>query len=262
MKHTGYPLLFLLCILLTRQGIAEDIPVIAVATNFVPVLHEIGRKFTSLTGNQIRISAGASGTLFRQIEAGAPFELFLSANENYVQRLHDKGLTIDIGRIYATGILVLYIPYSSRLDYMQNTNDIIRQIVQDQSCKLALANPEIAPYGLAAQQVLARFTDPGKLQEREIIGDNAGQTARYALSGNIDAAFLPYSYAITPQMREGGHFERIPPEWYTPIRQRMVLMKNAGTVAMAFYEYLGSDPAKQIIKRSGYSIPEQHRTGD
>lgn len=255
MKWIKYSVPFLFCILLIRTGTAEEIPVIAVAANFVPVLEEIGNKFTALTDNHVRISTGASGTLYRQIEAGAPFELFLSADENYVQKLYEKGLTIDNGRIYAIGILVLYIPHTSGIDYMQNTDDIILQIVHDQSSKLAVANPDLAPYGMAARQVLGRFTNPDKLQGREIIGENVGQTAHYALTGTVDAAFLPYSLVISPQMRKAGHFERIPPAWYKPIRQRMVLTKNAGTVARAFYEYLSGNTAKQIIKKSGYSIP-------
>ena len=211
-----------------------------------------------MTGNDIRISAGASGTLFRQIEAGAPFELFLSADESYVQRLHEQGLTIDNGRIYAVGVLVLYIPHTSHLDYMQNTEGIIRQIALDKSCKLAIPNPELAPYGRAAQQVLNRFIITNGLQGqgREIIGENVGQTAQFALTGTVDAAFLPHSLAITPPMQEAGHFEPVPAEWYHPIMQRMVLLKNAGTVAKEFYNYLGSTTAQQIIKKFGYTIPE------
>lgn len=256
MRWITYFVLLLFCILSARPVAADEIPVIAVAANFVPVLEVIRNKFTVQTGNQVRISAGASGTLYRQIEAGAPFELFLSADENYVQKLYEKGLTIDNGRIYAIGILVLYIPYTSRIDYMQNTDDIILQIVRDQSSKLAVANPELAPYGMAARQVLGRFTNPDKLQGREIIGENVGQTAHYALTGTVDAAFLPYSLVISPRMQEAGHFERIPPAWHKPIRQRMALTKNAGTVARAFYEYLSGNAAKQIIKKSGYSIPK------
>ena len=261
MNRLKNPVLFLLCTLVTPGLIAEETPIVAVAANFAPVTEEIGRQFTVQTGKDIRISAGASGTLFRQIETGAPFELFLSADENYVKRLQKKGLTIDNGRIYAIGILVLYIPHTSHLDYMQNTEDIIRQVIHDKSCKLAIANPELAPYGMAAQQVLNRFITSNELQGRKIIGENVGQTARYAITGTVDAAFLPYSLAITAPLQETGHFEPVPAEWYHPIKQRMVLTKNASTIARAFYEYLSSNAAKQIIEKFGYSIPEPV-TGD
>lgn len=262
MNRLRNPVLFLLCALVTRGLIAEETPIIAVAANFAPVTEEISRQFTTLTGKDIRISAGASGTLFRQIESGAPFEVFLSADENYVQRLYKNGLTIDNGRIYAIGILVLYIPHTSHLDYMQNTEGIIRQVILDKSCKLAIANPELAPYGMAAQQVLNRFITSNELQGRKIIGENVGQTAQFALTGTVDAAFLPYSLAITAPLQEAGHFELVPAEWYHPIKQRMVMLKDAGAVAREFYDYLGGARSKEIIKKYGYAIPEQHRTED
>ena len=256
MNRSRYAVLFLFCTLVTRQSIAEETPVIAVASNFAPVTEEISKQFTALTGKNIRISAGASGTLFRQIESGAPFELFLSADEEYVQRLYEKGLTIDNGSIYAIGILVLYIPHTSHLEYRQNMDGIIRQIILDKSCTVAIANPELAPYGMAARQVLNRFRTANNLQGREILGENVGQTAQFALSGTVDAAFLPYSLAITPPMQNTGHFEQVPAGWYRPVVQRMVLMKNAGAVASDFYDYLSSKAAQQIIIKFGYSIPE------
>ena len=262
MNRSRYTALFLLCVFVYRQPIAEEIPVIAVASNFAPVTEEISKQFTAMTGKNIRISAGASGTLFRQIESGAPFELFLSADEDYVQRLYEKGLTIDYGRIYAIGVLVLYIPNISHLDYMQNIEGMIRQIILDKSCKLAIANPELAPYGRAAQQVLNRFITANKIQGREILGENVGQTAQFALTGIVDAAFLPYSLAITPPMQEAGHFELVPGEWYHPINQRMVMLKDAGAVTREFYDYLGGAKSKAVIKKYGYAIPQQQITED
>ncbi|MGH8119476.1 MAG: molybdate ABC transporter substrate-binding protein, partial [Gammaproteobacteria bacterium] len=114
-KHFLLPV-FMFCVGNLRA--AEDIPVIAVAANFSPALQEIVKAFTTGTGREIRISTGSTGSLVRQIEQGAPFELFLSADEKHVAYLHEKGLARDRGRVYAIGVLVLYLPHATRLNIM------------------------------------------------------------------------------------------------------------------------------------------------
>jgi molybdate transport system substrate-binding protein len=235
----------------------EVSPVIAVAANFVPAVEAINKKFKTDTGHEVRISAGSSGALLRQIEQGAPFELFLSADESYALKLHELGHAQDQGRIYATGRLVLYVPRQSGLNIMQNLEDMLRQLVNEDGYKIAIANPELAPYGAAAEQVLNRYIPYAKLQGRMILGENVGQTAQFALTGSVDAAFLPYALAITPQLQESGHFELLPDDWHNPVHQRMVLLKNAGDVARKFYNYLSSEPARKIILESGYTLPAE-----
>ena len=248
-------LLFCILLLLTHvQTRADnDSPIVAVAANFSPVLEEIITRFTASTGFKVRMTSGSSGTLVRQIEQGAPFELFFSADENYVIKLHEMKLTQDTGRIYAVGKLVLFIPELSRLDKMQDIDGILRQLASNKQYRIAMANPELAPYGLAASQVLSRFIDMNMLRERIIQGENVGQTAQFALTGSVDAAFLPYSLAITKKMQEQGNFELIPRDWYSPINQRMVLLNNAGNTARSLYSYINSDTAHRIIDKYGYT---------
>lgn len=249
-----YTLLLLYC---TGSHAAEESPVVAVAANFSPVMQKLVDHFTVQTGQEIRVSTGASGTLVRQIEQGAPFELFLSADEDYVERLHAEGLTVDTGRIYAIGQLVLFIPNTSNQDTNQETRTLLRESVTGGSHKIAMANPELAPYGLAAKQVLERFDLWPMPKDQLILGENVGQTAQFALTGTIDAAFLPYSLAISVQLRNAGQFKLIPRDWHMPINQRMVLLKKAGTAARELYDYLSSEAAQTIIRDYGYAAPEE-----
>ncbi len=235
----------------------ETTPVIAVAANFAPAMEIINQQFKTDTGHEIRISAGSSGALIRQIEQGAPFELFLSADESYALKLHQIGIATDEGRIYATGRLVLYVPKSSRLNIMQNLDEMLRQLANEDRYKIAIANPELAPYGAAAVQILNRYTTIEKLQGRMVLGENVGQTAQFALTGAVDAAFLPYSLAITPKLQEAGHFELLPDDWHNPIHQRMVLLKNAGEIARKLYDYIASESARRIILEFGYTLPTE-----
>lgn len=240
----------------TQTRAEDESPLIAVAANFSPAMEEIVRQFTISTGLKVRLTSGASGTLVRQIEQGAPFELFLSADEDYVLKLYTEKLTPDSGRNYAIGNLVLYIPYGSHLDKMQDIEKILRHLISENDYRIAMANPELAPYGTAARQVISRFANLHMLQQRIILGENVGQTAQFALTGSVDAAFLPYSLAITNIMQEKGYFELIPNEWYKPVYQRMVLLNNAGAAAQALYKYINSDAAKIVISKYGYTSPE------
>ncbi|MGH8120544.1 MAG: molybdate ABC transporter substrate-binding protein, partial [Gammaproteobacteria bacterium] len=111
------------------------------------------------------------------------------------------------------------------------------------------------PYGLAAQQVLQRFGPWHMLQNRMVLGENVGQAAQFALSGSVDAALLPYSLAIDPALQESGQFRNLAGDWYAPVRQRMVLLKNGGRSATELYEFIASETARQIIRKYGYNLP-------
>lgn len=249
-------LFFSALIVLTIQAEADEkISIVAVSANFSPAFREIVDKFSTHTNYHIKTSVGSSGALVRQIEQGAPFELFISADEAYAGELYDKGLSDNTGRIYAVGKLVLFIPELSHINKTQDLDSIIKQIISDKTYRLAVANPDVAPYGQAAIQVLKRFTTIQMLKDRMVLGENVGQTAQFALTNSVDVAFLPYSLVISSQMNTSGHFEIIPDEWYKPINQRMVLLRNAAKPARELYKFMNSNEAKQIILKYGYSLP-------
>ena len=249
---------FLALLLLFGIGCARaeaDIPLVAVAANFSPALAGIIKEFTARTGKEIRTSTAATGTLVMQIEQGAPFQIFLSADEKHISYLHDQGLTKDNGRVYAIGILVLYLPHTTRLKITNDNAGILKQFYGRKDLRIAIANPELAPYGVAAKQVLQRFGQWHMVQDRVVLGENVGQAAQFALSGAVDAALLPYALALDPGMQASGQFLVIAADWHAPVRQSMVLLKNAGKIAAEFYAYLQSETARHIIRQYGYALP-------
>jgi molybdate transport system substrate-binding protein len=239
------------------HSIAEHEPVIAVAANFYSTLELISSRYTALTGEPLRLVSGASGTLALQIERGAPFELFLSADESYVKHLHEQGLTIDEGRIYACGRLVMFVSQSIDTADVTDVDLFLKQLDISGIKRIALANPELAPYGKAAKMVLEKYQLWGDNGPYEFIqAENVGQTAQFILTGTVDMAFLPLSLSIHPRIRELGNIIIIPANWHQPIHQRMVLMNGAGETASGFYKYLSDETALQLIRQQGYEAPE------
>ena len=234
----------------------DESPIVAVAANFLPTLNEIVQVYKATTNQNVRLASGASGSLFRQIELGAPYDLFLSADEGYVEKLRQKGLTPDLGQVYAIGKLVLFIPERSRTNTSQELNKIIKQLVMNESLLIAIANPKLAPYGQAAKQVLGRFTQLHMLQKRLILGESVGQTAQFALTNSIDAAFLPHSLTIKNKIQSAGRSYLIPVDLYKPIKQRMVLLNHTSKPAQKFYDFLRSKKGRNIIAKHGYILPE------
>lgn len=244
-----------LYVVLSGTAVAQDTPVIAVASSFAPVMEEIAEQFTAATGHTIRISTGATGTLVSQIERSAPFEMFLSADEEHVFYLRDRGLARDEGRLYAVGVLVMYLPNTTRLRAAADVAQGLQQFFQRQDLRVAIANPELAPYGRAARQVLERFGSRRILAGRVILGENVGQVAQFALTGAVDAALLPQSLALDASMLKTGQFQIVPADWYAPLRHRMIVLRHAGRTATELYEYLSSDTARAIISNHGYALP-------
>ena len=221
---------------LTSTPAASDAPVIAVASSFAPVMEEITAQFTAATGHTIRMSTGATVTLVSQIERGAPFELFLSADEEHVFYLRERGLARDEGRLYAVGLLAMYLPNTSRLRPAADVAQVVQQVFQRQDLRVAIANPELAPYGRAADQVLARFGNWRMLGGRVILGENVGQAAQFALTGAVDAAFLPRALTRDASLVKAGKIQIVPADWYVPLRHRMIVLKHGGRTATELYE--------------------------
>lgn len=253
-------LLAILCCLLVVVPLhstrAEPAPLIAAAADLQFALQEAAVQFEAQTGHRVRISFGSSGHFRRQIAQGAPFQLYLSADEAYVLALHAEGFTEDEGVIYAIGRVALLVPGHSPLKpdgTLQNLADTLRQ---DELRKFAIANPEHAPYGVAAAEALAHAGLWDVIKPKLVYGENASQATQFALSGSTDGGIVPYSLALAPAISGRSRYELIPEEWHTPLWQRMALIKGAGPVARAFYDYLQSPPARAILERYGFELPE------
>ncbi len=232
----------------------EPTPIVAVASNMRFVIEEIRKSFYRETGLSIRFSFGSSGNLTRQLLQGAPFEMFMSADEEYVFRLADAGKSIDRGRIYAFGRIATFTPKNSPLRAASFPDDYPTVLAKDARSRFAIANPNLAPYGRAAKEALLHAGLWEQLQPRLIYGENISQTAQFTLSGSTMGGIIAYSQALTPKFRNGGDFKLVPSDFHNPLGQRMVLLKGASETAKRFFRYIEEKEAQEIFLRSGYTI--------
>jgi len=248
-------LLGLVLMLLVRPAEAAGPPVIAAASDLRFALTEIAQAFEAATGERVRLSFGSSGNFARQIRANAPFELFLSADEAYVLDLARDGHTRDDGVLYALGRLVLAVPHGSPLEPDGTLADLRAALADGRVQRFAIANPEHAPYGQRAREALEHAGLWAPLQDRLVVGENVAQAAQFALSPSSHGGIIAHSLARSPELARRGAFALIPEDRHAPLRQRMVLLQNAGPVAERFYAYLQSPPARAILRRYGFALP-------
>lgn len=252
-------LLLAVCAMLHfSTGDAAVGPTIAAAADLKFALEKVGADFTRDTGHSLKLSFGSSGNFVTQIENGAPFELFLSADESYVFRLADQGLTRDRGVLYAVGRIVLFAPHGSPLRVDGGLEDLGNALAEGRLRRLAIANPNHAPYGRAARAALMHAGLWDRIQDKLVLGENAAQATQFAASGASDGGILPLSLSAAPQVAKLGRFAPIPAQWHAtePLRQRMVLLQSAGETALAFYRYLQMPGAQADFARFGFVLPE------
>ena len=231
---------------------------IAAASNMQFALEEIAVRFREDSGHAPRLVFGSSGNLYRQIIQGAPFQLFLSADEAYVRQLAAAGKTRDEGVLYGLGRIALMAPEGLSLTSAGELDGLKAALAAGRVKKFAIANPEHAPYGRAAEQALRHAGLWDALQGKLVLGENIAQAAQFATSGNAQGGMVAYSLALAPGVAERGEFVLIPASWHQPLRQRMVLLKGANASAQAFYQYLQQPAARSIMTRYGFDMPEPH----
>ena len=240
---------------------SAGVPTVAAASVLQFALQEVAERFTDETGQAVRLNFGSSGNFRRQIAQGAPFELYLSADEAYVEALHAEGHTVDAGVRYAVGRLVWLQP-AGRDDLpaeeapLAAVEDAVARLqAGDGRPRIALANPEHAPYGVAAQQVLEHAGLWTDMQPLKVLGENVSQAAQFALGGDARGGLVAYSLALAPALASRAEHVLIPEAWHAPLNQRMVLIEGAGETAQDFYAYLQRDEARQILADYGFSVP-------
>lgn len=235
-------------------GLAQA-PVVAAAANVKFALDEIAERFRNDTGHALRIAYGSTGNFAQQIANGAPFELFLSADEATVDRLAAAGLTLDRGVVYATGRLALFVPKGSPLKADAALSDVKAAINDGRLRRFAIANPEHAPYGRAAQQALERAGLWEAIRPRLVLGENVSQAMQFAAGADAQGGLVPLALTVAPQVRAAGTAVLLPESMHDPLRQRMALLKPAGPVAERFYTYLQGEASRAILVRHGYIMP-------
>ena len=244
-----------LCNLFNTALAQQTAPSIAAASDLKFALEDIAAQFKIDTGHEVRLTFGSSGNFARQIEQGAPFEMFLSADEALVAQLADKALTRDRGALYAIGRIALFVPEGSPVDPTGDLEGLRTALAKKQIQHFAIANPEHAPYGHAAEQALRHAELWVPLQPYIVLGENVSQAAQFAVSGNSQGGIIAYSLALAPSMKELGRFSLVPEDWHQPLRQRMVLLQSATPTAEHFYEYMQAGAARDIMKRHGFVLP-------
>lgn len=243
-----------------RAGAVQNGIVVAAASDLQFALEEIARDFTASHRIPVRIAFGSSGNLARQIRQGAPFQAFLSADEQYVMELARDGYARDEGALYALGRIALFVAHGSPLKADGTLEDLKAALGDGRLRKFAIANPEHAPYGKRAEEALRFRSVWEAIKDRLVLGENVSQAAQFAASLSTQGGVIAYSLALSPRLSAGGAHDLIPADWHAPMRQRMALLKGAGPLAQAFYAFLQSRPARAVFTRHGFVLPgEQGR---
>ncbi len=254
-RYLALPLaaaLSLAAILPTR---AQDVPVIAAAADLKFAVTEIAAAFEAETGQKVEVTFGSTGTFATQIPEGAPFQMFMAADESYVAKLAADGLTRDEGTLYALGRIVMMVPNGSSLAADGSLESLKAALAAGTISHFAIANPDHAPYGVRAKEALQHAGLWEAIQPKLVLGENVAQAAQFATSGDAQGGIIAYALALSPEVAKLGQYELIPADWHAPLNQRMVLLKSAGPVAEAFYAYINAPAARAIMQKYGFALP-------
>src|ERR1035438_9155708 len=194
---------------IAARALAAELLTVAAAADLNYALNELANRFEATSGVKVTLSFGASGNLYSQIQSGAPFDLFFSADEDYPKKLASAGLADAPSlRIYALGHLVLWVPNNSTFDPQKLQMELL---TQPDVTRIAIANPQHAPYGRAAMSAIEHYGLKDKLSGKLVFGENVSQAAQFVQSGNAQVGLIAMSLAKTPVMESAGGFWTPPP---------------------------------------------------
>ena len=230
-----------------------QVSTIAVSANMKDAFLAIQNEFKADNKADFRVVYGSSGNIAAQILNGAPFSLFISADESYPLELVKRKMTADEGKVYAIGKIALLIKKSNGITLGSSKADLTKAFKQ--ANKIAIAKPELAPYGKAAVDYLKAEGLWDLAKEKLVYGDNISMATMYVASGSADLGFTALSLALAPGVAKETEYLVLNPVLYEPIQQRMVLMKNAPRDAVALYQFMQSPKAQAILRSFGYQIP-------
>jgi len=197
-------LLLLMIIMLTRSGFGADEITVAAAADLNYALNQLATRFEATSGTKVKVSYGASGNLFSQIQRGAPFDLFFSADEDYPTRLATAGIAEPASqRIYALGHLVLWVPNNSPFDPGKLQMEVL---TQPAVTRIAIANPQHAPYGRAAEAAMRSLGVYDPIKSKLVLGENIAQALQFVESGNAEIGIVALSLVMAPSVHDQGRF--------------------------------------------------------
>ncbi len=224
---------------------------IATSANMQFAMRALIDQFTTLHEVDCEMVIGSSGKLTAQIKAGAPFDLFVSANMKYPKEIYESGLAQQAPEVYAYGTLVLW---SMKEDLIPSLTSLKEESVRH----IALANPNIAPYGIAAMEALRSYQLDQELTPKLVYGESIAQTNQFIITQSADIGFTAMSVVLSPQMKDKGKWVVVDEKAYSPIAQGIVMIKNQDPKALRFYQFLFSKEAEAILTEFGYSVVKKH----
>ncbi|MCG6965316.1 MAG: molybdate ABC transporter substrate-binding protein [Chromatiaceae bacterium] len=245
----GLRILLSLAIGLATLPVAADEIRIAVAANFTATLQRIAGDFTRASGHRVLISSSSTGKHYAQIRNGAGFDIFFAADAERPALLEQQGIGVPGSRfVYATGRLALWTRGEA---VVGDPADVLRG---GRFARLAIANPRLAPYGLAAEQALRAWQLWDKLQPKLVRGENVGQAYQYAATGNAEWGLVALSQVLAREPRVRGSYAIVPATLHTPISQEALLLRPS-RAGEAFLAFLRGDAAAQVLREAGYAAP-------
>jgi molybdate transport system substrate-binding protein len=230
---------------------------VAAAADLSAALQELAASYEKRTGVLVKLSFGASGALTQQIQNGAPFDVFFSADMDYPRQLIAGGLAEEASLYrYGVGQLVLWVPKDSPLDVEHKGMDVL---LDPSVKKISIANPQHAPYGRAAAAALKHYGLYEKVTDRLVLGENVAQAAQFVESGNAQAGFVALAHALSPTMQGKGRYWVVPADTYPPLDQGVVLVSHSPHEkdAAAFLGFVKTEEAAGMLRRYGFFSPDQ-----
>ena len=247
------PLLAVLGIAFLCQLSAAQEITVAAAADLQSAMQDVAARFERETGKKVKAIFGSSGNFFQQIQNGAPFDMFFSANLDYPKKLETAGL-IENGSYYqyAKGKIVVWAPNDSKI----NLNSGLRAILDPTVKKIAIANPLHAPYGQAAVSAMQKEGVYDKVKDKFALGENISQTASFLVSGSADIGVVALSLVLSPNMKDKGRYKEIPADEYPPIEQACVVLSSSKNkeIAQQFLSYFKSAAVAELLVGYGFDV--------
>ncbi len=245
----------------TAEARAKDIKV-AGAADLTAALEKLAPAFEKQSGIHLTLSLGSSGNFYAQIQNGAPFDVFLSADQSYPEKLEQAGQA-EPGSVtpYARGRLVIWVRNDSPLEFAVNSQQVLSEkleaLLSDKVRKIAIANPDHAPYGRAAVAALQHFGIYDRVKSKLVLGENVSQTAQFAQSGNADVAFIALAQALSETMKRDGHWVALPRDSYPYIEQAGMVVRRSRNKpeALRFLDFMRSPEGQSILREFGFETP-------
>lgn len=248
--------LVLACLVLAVESVGAQTLRIAAASDLQFAMNDLARRYEKVSGTRVAVSYGSSGNFRAQIENGAPFDLFFSADLDYPKRLIAEGFAVGGSFcVYARGRLVLWAPAGTNLELGRRG---LAALKDRRIQKIAVANPEHAPYGRAAREALEKAGIYDEVKTKLVFGENISQAAQFAQSGSAQVGILALSLTFAESMKGGERWE-VPADLYAPVEQAAVVLEASRNkaAAEAFLEFVKSTPAQELLAQYGFTTPRR-----